>query len=540
VIALGHFAVFAWGVLGVVLFRYYPGHRLVAGMFVAGVLFLPEFSSAEFIEGVPRPLTVAGIMLTKTSATALGLLVGSLLFDRGRWLAARPRWFDWPVLAWCVGPVVSSVSNSYFYDDPVSEYAPEPTAFLGKAASALVTSDLYDGVVRSVEVVLTWGVPYCLGRLWLVAGAVVYAPLCVLEMFLSPQLHRWVYGFHQHEFLQSIRFDGYRPMVFLEHGLAVGFWMMAGAVAAVWLWVVGPMRVIPLPGRRVSGLWVVVPLTLTAVACKSTGALVLGILGLAVLAGSRAVRWPVPVLMLLAVAPLYALVRTEGSWDADEVVNVTHDVVGEDRAQSLEFRLRNEDLLVVKALERPLVGWGGWGRSRLYDEFGRPITIADGLWILTLGERGLLGLITLGFVLLLPTARLIARQGARPWTDPGSATTAVAAVILGLYSIDCLFNAMLNPVFILLGAGLIALPPNRAAPPAPEPAQGVNAWRISPPRGQTRVTMPRAHSRVISRPGNPLPGRKKAARLDERLDGRGRDRSRSRPPGDREQPGEPP
>jgi hypothetical protein len=510
-IPLGYTALLAWVVLGVILFRYYPGHRLVVGMYVVGVLFLPEFGSTDYVEGVPRPLTVAGVQLTKPNAIALGLLAGSLLFDRRRWSAPRPRWFDLPMLAWCVGPAVSSVANSLIHSDPVSAYVPTSGGALGTATTWLVSSDLYDGVVRSLDVVVGWGVPYCLARLYItdskklgelvlcvVAGAVVYVPLCLLEMWVSPQLHRWVYGFHQHEFQQSIRFDSYRPMVFLEHGLAVGFWMVVGTLAAVWLWVTGPLRKVPYPGGHVSGLWLVIPLVVTTVACKSTGALALGVLGFAVLALARAVRRPAPVLILLCIAPLYAVARTAGSWDGQVVVDLTHDIVGADRAQSLEFRLQNESLLVEKALERPLVGWGGWGRSRVYDQQGQPITIADGLWIVTLGERGLFGLVTLGFVLLLPVALLIVRHGSRPWTQPGLATAAVAAVILGLYSIDCLFNGMVNPVFILLVGGLIALPLHDPAPVPPDSADPSNTWRVRGNQGPTRVASLRMRYRVVS------------------------------------------
>jgi hypothetical protein len=359
-------------------------------------------------------------------------------------------------------------------------------------------------------------VPYCLGRLYLtdsrklkdtvlalVAGAAAYVPLCLLETLVSPQLHRWVYGFHQHEFLQTVRFDGYRPMVFLEHGLAVGFWMVVGTLAAAWMWVAGPLRAVRIFRWRVSGLWLTAVLGMTTVACKSTGALALGVLGLAILLVARAIRQPAPAVLLLLAAPLYATLRTTGAWEAESVVGVTVTTVGKDRAHSLEFRLQNESLLMVKALERPLVGWGGWGRSRVYDEYGQPVSIADGLWIVTLGERGFLGLVTLGFVLLLPVARLILRHGARPWCDPAAAP----AVILGLYSIDCLLNGMVNPVFILLAGGLAALPlidPSASGSPAP----AASRWRVRPPRTAARIQPRRTRFRLAGLSGRLPPSRR--------------------------------
>ncbi len=494
--------------LGVVLFRRHPGHRLVIGTYVLGMLFLPEFGSTEFIEGVPRPIGFAGIKLTKPNAIALGLVLGSLLYDWRRWLAARPKWYDLPMLAWCLGPILTSVANSLVYDDPVSHYVPASGGFLSGTISLLDSSDLYDGVMRAVDFILLWGVPYLLARLYItdsqklrelvfaiVIGASLYAPLCVLEMIVSPQLHRWVYGFHQHDFLQSIRFSGYRPMVFLEHGLAVGFWMVAGALAAAWLWTVGLLRSIPGPrGRRLNALWVVIPLCAVAVACKSTGALALGIVGFATLGLSWVVRRPIPVLVLLIVFPLYAFVRMEGSWDAQGVVGLTDDTVGADRGQSLEFRLQNEDLLIVKALERPLVGWGGWGRSRVHNDYGEAVTIADGLWIITLGERGLIGLVTLGLIFLLPVVRLLVRHGSKPWIEPQSAPTAVAAVIVSLFTIDCLLNAMINPIYVLLIGGLMGLPRDAVLPtPLDVGTQTRSRWRIRPFRNKSRILKDREH-----------------------------------------------
>ena len=84
---------------------------------------------------------------------------------------------------------------------------------------------------------------------------------------------------------------------------------------------------------------------------------------------------------MAAVAPLYCGVRTVGLWDGHSAVALTKSIVGEDRAGSLEFRLDNEDMLIARAMQRPLFGWGGWGRARVHDEDGKDISVTDGLWI---------------------------------------------------------------------------------------------------------------------------------------------------------------
>ena len=58
-----------------------------------------------------------------------------------------------------------------------------------------------------------------------VLGGLIYVPLCLFEVRMSPQLHNMVYGFAQHSFGQTVRGGGWRPMVFMQHGLAVGLFM---------------------------------------------------------------------------------------------------------------------------------------------------------------------------------------------------------------------------------------------------------------------------------------------------------------------------
>ena len=69
-------------------------------------------------------------------------------------------------------------------------------------------------------------------------------------------------------------------------------------------------------------------------------------------------------------------------------------LVSDDRARSLEFRFINEDRLLGRASERPLAGWGRFGRNRVYDEEGGyDVSVTDGRWIIVLGQFGILGFI---------------------------------------------------------------------------------------------------------------------------------------------------
>ena len=100
--------------------------------------------------------------------------------------------------------------------------------------------------------------------------------------------------------------------------------------------------------------------------------------------------------------------RVSGIWTGEQAVELIRMVINDRRADSLEFRMENENLLAEHALRRPWFGWGGWGRNFVTDRYGRSITTVDGMWIIALGTNGLIGLISFESALLLPM--VIARQ----------------------------------------------------------------------------------------------------------------------------------
>ena len=50
----------------------------------------------------------------------------------------------------------------------------------------------------------------------------LYTPLCMFEILMGPNLHYRLYGFYQHDIVQTLRDGGFRPMVFMSHGLVLG------------------------------------------------------------------------------------------------------------------------------------------------------------------------------------------------------------------------------------------------------------------------------------------------------------------------------
>jgi tetratricopeptide (TPR) repeat protein len=75
----------------------------------------------------------------------------------------------------------------------------------------------------------------------------------------------------------------------------------------------------------------------------------------------------------------------------------------------------------------------------------------------------MIGLVLMNTTLLLPLLLLIVRVPPRSWIESRYCPAAVLAILLGLYLIDNLSNAMLNPIYALAIGGLTALDPGRTA-----------------------------------------------------------------------------
>jgi tetratricopeptide (TPR) repeat protein len=268
-------------------------------------------------------------------------------------------------------------------------------------------------------------------------------------MRMSPQLHNTLYGFHNSGW-GELAFGGYRPKVFMTCGLEVGLWMTATATTGFWLWASG--SVTHFKGYPLG--WLALALIVVAVLCKVTGAVILLILGLSFWFILKWTRSRLPAIGLILLPLLYMTTRTVGLWSGDHAVTLIRTVVNEARAHSLQFRITNEDMMIQHALKAPWFGWGGYGRNLILTGSGRALAVVDGMWMIALGLHGVVGLIAFESILLLPMALLLRRYPVRAWRTPTLAPTAVLVILANLYSIDCLANAMANPIYFLVIGGV--------------------------------------------------------------------------------------
>ena len=423
---------FAFGVLAawvpviLALFAILPARRAVIASFLFGYLFLPDMNIV--FHTLPD--------VNKVSLTAFGVILGSLIFDGGRLFAVRPRLIDLACLVLCFCPVVTSLTNG-----------------LG----------LMDGLDASINLIFRWGFAYWIGRayftdwegmrelaLGIILGGLVYAPLCWWEIRMSPQLHGQIYGWLFQSFRTDSNLFGYRPNVFLADGLTVTMFMGMTALLAFWFWLVSaPRHLFGVPMG-----WIALFLIVTTIFCKAFGGMVLMGSGMGALMAVKYSRTKVAVLILMLIGPAYMITRSTGDWSGNRLVELIG-YYSETRAQSFGFRLHNEDLLAAKALQQPWFGWGGWSRSHVFDEWGKDLTIVDGLWIILLGEHGIVGLASFCLMVLGSAYLLWKRIPTRYWIDAACAAPVALAVVITLYVIDGLANATFNPV-ASLAVGAVA------------------------------------------------------------------------------------
>ncbi len=421
-------AIYAWFALAPFLFAWLPARRAIIAGYVLAFSFLP-------IAVIDTPF----VDVDKYVATTIGVLIGLFLLGKRHAIKRRLSYWDLPITAWCFCPVATSLEND-----------------LG----------LYDGLSASAQRLLMYGMPYLLARIYLADrsglrdiaigifyGGLLYMPLCLWEIRMSPQLHMQLYGYHQHAFMQTVRtIGGYRPMVFMHHGLMVGLWMAAASLIGIALWKSGALkRVGPWPIK-----WFVVALTATTILCQSFGALVLLAIGLlAYFSLRRYGRLSIAAFLVLPI--MYCGLRIGGHWNASTLVDITRHF-SEERADSLKFRLEQEEVLAARAWERPMLGWGGFNRA-----FPPPNAsdmrqaVSDSLWIVVFGMNGFLGLASIVLTLLTPIYALTRRWRPEHWTHPDLAPAGVLALVLGIYLMDGMVNMMVNPIFMLAGGALTGL-----------------------------------------------------------------------------------
>lgn len=422
-------ALFGWIPVILLLFAKMKAHRAAVAGFLLAWMFLPWHTYV--ITGIPN--------YNRISATCLGVLLGILLFDRPVLKQFRFRAIDLPVLGLCVVPFFTSLSND-----------------LGA----------HDGQSAMLYKIMTWGIPWFVGRLYLTRpanmrdmmlgiflGGLLYIPFVMYEFIMSPRLHRLVYGFHAHSFAQAKRGGGYRPVVFMEHGLMTAMWLMSATFCGLVMTFSGYFKN-QFPRYKTLLYGGTTVLFITTVFNRSAGAFFMLFFASGLFMVSRLLKQRWPLMLPIIIAVLYMFTRGTGLWDGQNLIDQANRFSDAERAGSLAFRINMETILIERAMERPLLGWGRWRRSFVRDEDGNIISVPDGLWVLALGQEGILGVVFMTLTLSLPILIALRRFPPAAWQDPQIVILTALPILLGVYLMDNLLNNMFNPAFLLAAGGL--------------------------------------------------------------------------------------
>lgn len=481
--ALAYLMLAIWPAVCLVLFRTQRIERALIWSILGGYLFLPPLTSFDL------PLIPPMDKVSIPNLSVLLIVLFALREKVSLWPRARSAQILVVGLVLCAVPTVLTNTDPIIFE--VLRDA-DPILFMVDQLPGQSIRDIGSVLVAQVLTL----VPFLLARqflssddglrellLALMVGALVYSIPSLLEVRLSPQINIFVYGFFQHSFEQTMRAGGFRPIVFLEHGLWLALFVCTGLMAAAAM-----TRNAPVIDR-----WKIFLLTaylaVLLVLCKSLASLAYGIVLTPIILFAP-LRWQIRLAAFFAfVAVTYPMLRNFHLVPLDLIL-AKAELISVERAHSLSFRFENEEQLLDRAAEKPLFGWGGWGRSLIrHEETGQILTIPDGRWIIVFGTFGWLGyicemgLLALPLVLMLFVLRKHGQTGVSPYAPP-------LCLILGITMMDMLLNATLTPLTWMTAGAILGYAERRMPRAAKGPAFAMSQTAIQsakPPKGKRTV-----------------------------------------------------
>lgn len=373
----------AWPLVALFLYSRRPFAEATAWTVLGALLFLPSRVAIK-LEMIPA--------IDKNSIATFSVLAGCALFMP----RSKPRMVGTKIVIvlaciYVVSPVITSLLNNDLiaagsriipgvgYYDGISALLSQSIFFLPffVGMRALVRAEDIETLLRVS-----------------VLAALIYSVPMLFEIRMAPVLSQWVYGVSSASSIE-MRYGGFRPVVFMINGLAAAFFIATAVLAAVAFWR-AKVKVATTAGSGIAAY-----LGVVLILCKSAGALVYAVIfGMLIRAASPRLQMKLAV-ALSAIAIAYPILRMSDLVPTAQLLSLAADVNSE-RSASLGVRFEQEGHLLAHASERFWFGWGRYGRSRLYDEYGKDISITDGQWIVTFGQFGIFGFIAQFGLLTLP------------------------------------------------------------------------------------------------------------------------------------------
>ena len=494
------FALLSWPLVAAVVFGQARLPIAVLVTIVGGYLLLPTQTRIDL------PILPG---LEKNSIPALIALLFVLIKTRSQNPSLSEQTPQWPVLPGLLPrePVVLVLFLMLFVGNIGTHMTNSDPLFFGP----LVLPSLrpYDAVSAIMATFLQL-LPFLLARKVLstaegqrlIMVVIVIAALCytlpaLYEARMSPQLNQMIYGFFPHSWIQHWRGSSWRPIVFLGHGLELSIYFSIAVLSAATL--------TKTEGNKSRMFWVLAMfwLLLALIVTRSLGALLIALTFLVVIYFTPKRLQITMAFGICCLILLYPVVRTAGILPYEQLLSS----VSAERAHSFNVRLKSEEILLAHANERPLFGWGGWGRSRTYDENGLDTAITDGAWIIWLGVGGWLQYISVVGLLSWGVLKLFWQRG-----RDVDAISIGLGLALTANIVDLIPNSNLTPMTWLLAGALCGRLEWKGAASEPRDAatqqdNGPEAFTVYS-RNLSPSLQSSHKTKVSPRPRNPSPYRR--------------------------------
>lgn len=231
-------ALFFWPVVVLILFKRLKPATALCWSVIAGYLLLPPRTAID----LPLLPEIDKDFIPSFAAFCIAMIVVGrqhvLTYTSGQADAPSvlkgwvPRsWIGFALFATLIaGSLLTVVTN---------------TDVLVYGTRRLPSLRLYDGF-SSILMTGVAMLPLLLGRKYLATGqshktlllvlcvaGLIYSLPTLYEVRMSPQINKMVYGFFPHSWRQHLRSDGFRPVVFLNHGLTLGIFLSCAILAAL-------------------------------------------------------------------------------------------------------------------------------------------------------------------------------------------------------------------------------------------------------------------------------------------------------------------
>jgi hypothetical protein len=426
--SFAYLALILWPLISIWLYKRYEVIPATFWTIVGGYLFLPVGVDFDF------PLIPA---LNKETIPAIMAFIGCKYLAKKDVTILPPKGLARNLLyLFFIGTIGMLLTNS------------EPVREVYRFIPGLTYRDMFSVIMLQVLLLLPFTLAMQLVKtheehvmilkLMVVAG-LLYSALILFEVRMSPQLHKWIYGFFPHTWGQQIRYGGFRPVVFLGHGLWVSIFLAI---------VFGASLVLSKLKIKMSMFANGVVVTYFAgllILAKGFGAILLSIVlfvSISFLSNNLIIKIALAIGIIAIAYPILSIL---GVFPHDFIVGMI-EPINEKQAGSLQFRFNQEDQLLERAKEKFLFGWGGWDRNRLVD------SVTDGYWIILVGKYGLVGFSAI-FGLMLSV--IIRARKMIDYLSGNSEKVLLAShcLLIAIIMVDQIPNDSNNPLFwFVIGA----------------------------------------------------------------------------------------